>query len=182
MNGTWFPWSGAYYGRMRNGFRNTTTGKARKHFGERTDTLWIASARAARQTSNGCFTPTIIHIRYETWNGRSGILSRIRLRRLARAQRLWAAIQGRAQSGYSFIGRLAVPGNEPARSEQAHHDCGMGDRRISDLPRPHPAQSANRRGSNKVWSCFAPVIRGSKQRFIGTSVGKTPTALTAISG
>src|SRR4029077_13759459 len=22
-------------------------------------------------------------------------------------------------------------GNEPARSEQAHHDCGMGDRRIS---------------------------------------------------
>src|SRR5213078_1979789 len=62
---------------------------------------------------------------------RSSVLSRIRLRRLAWAQRLWAAIQGRAQSGYSFIGRLAVRGNEPSRSEQAHHDCGMGDRRIS---------------------------------------------------
>src|SRR6266480_1510311 len=62
---------------------------------------------------------------------RSGVLSWIRLRRLAWAKRLWAAIQGRAQSGYSFIGRLAVPGNEPPRSEQAHHDCGMGDRRIS---------------------------------------------------
>ena len=65
MNGTWFPWSGAYYGGAQSGFRNTTIGKARKRFDERTDTLSTASVRAARQTSNGCFTPTIIRIRYK---------------------------------------------------------------------------------------------------------------------
>src|ERR1043166_4539124 len=47
----------------RNGFRNTRIGKARKPSGERTDTLWTASARVARQTSSGCFIPTIIRIR-----------------------------------------------------------------------------------------------------------------------
>jgi hypothetical protein len=45
---------------VRNGFRNSTIGKARKRFGERTDMWWTASARAARQTSSGCFIQTTI--------------------------------------------------------------------------------------------------------------------------
>ena len=62
MNGTWFPWSGAYYGgaqwdKDQNNWKGPET--FRKHFA----TSWIACGRAALQISNGCFTRTIIPIR-----------------------------------------------------------------------------------------------------------------------
>src|SRR5437764_12687447 len=46
---------------------------------------------------------------------RGGLLSGVRLRRLARPKCLWTAIQGRTKPGCSFVGELALRGNIQAR-------------------------------------------------------------------
>src|SRR6266496_4743975 len=61
---------------------------------------------------------------------RASLLSRVRLRRLARPERLWTAVQGRAESGHSFIGELAVRGNVQTWSAQTNHDRRMGYWRV----------------------------------------------------
>src|SRR5438270_11248588 len=62
---------------------------------------------------------------------RAGLLSRLRLWRLAGPERLWTAVQRRTESADHCVDGLAVSGIIRAGSEQAGYDCGMGDRRIS---------------------------------------------------
>jgi len=62
MNGTWFPWSGAYYGGAKWD-KDQNNWKGPETFVKRFAMSWIASGRAALQISNGCFIRTIIPIR-----------------------------------------------------------------------------------------------------------------------
>src|SRR5204863_8667686 len=64
---------------------------------------------------------------------RGCLLSGFGLRRLARPERLWTAVQGRTKPGYSFVGELALRGNIQARPAKAKHDRRMGDGRVPAL-------------------------------------------------
>ena len=91
MNGTWFPWSGAYYGgaqwdKDQNNWKGPET--FRKAF------RYVVDRVRARGASNikWMFHTNNYPYPYRNLELRACILSRIGLRRLAWPERLWTAI------------------------------------------------------------------------------------------
>jgi hypothetical protein len=166
---------------VRNGSRNTTIGKARKRFGERTDTLWTASARAARQTSNGCFTPTIIRIPYETWNGAPAYYPGSDY-----VDWLGLSVYGQQykdEPNPDIPSLVDWPYQEMSRLDP-HKPIMIAEWATGEFPLTTAPPNAMHKPAwiEQGLELFRTRYPRSRQRFIGTSVGKTLMGLIAIFG
>ena len=130
MNGTWFPWSGAYYGGAQwvpeyNNWKGPETfRRAYRYVVDRVRARGASNIKWMFHTNNYPYP-------YETWNGAPAYYP-------GSDYVDWLGLSVYGQQ-YKDEPNPDIPslvdwpyrGNEPSRSEQAHHDCGMGDRRIS---------------------------------------------------
>jgi hypothetical protein len=126
MNGTWFPWSGAYYGgaewdKERNNWKGPEIISHSLSL-----TWWITFARAARQISSGCFTRIIIPIPMKPGTARLLIIP-VPITSIGLAS-AFTDSNTRTNQIQTFL-RWYWPYEEICRldPEKAGHDCGMGD-------------------------------------------------------